>query len=293
VRVHLGNAYGAPVASKRIFLSDGTVPLWKRVILMALFFAAVYHFQEHLNDKGNCPFVDPELHPHDAISDEFVRLTAPLNRWFIKHPVAAEAAQALSSFSLDFHLLLIIYVGAIKRSSVRPYLSPFLFQFFRFLGQVMATIPCAPGYYFPPGRLWGVYIPTIFVDYKPANDMFFSGHVGTTMVLAIELFALDYTAFGLVQGFVAVPLMSVWVIATRVHRGIDVYAGLLAAVAACAISKEVAGTLDQALRNRRAAGHAASHAASHAAVSSPTSPAASSKSTTQTRKLKFELKKEE
>jgi hypothetical protein len=249
VRVHLANSYGQPHESRRLYLSDGDLPLWKRVILMGLFFAAVYCFQEHLNEKGDCPFVDPELHPHDVFDDSLVILTAPLNKYFIKNPAVAEALQALSSFSIDFHLLTLIYVGAIKRSSVRPYLSPFIFQFFRFLGQIMATIPCAPGYYFPPGRLWGYAVPTLFVDYKPANDMFFSGHVGTTLVLAIELFALDYTVLGLLQGLVGVPLISVWVIATRVHRGIDVYAGLLAAIAACAISKEVAGFLDQALRN--------------------------------------------
>jgi hypothetical protein len=157
----------------------------------------------------------------------------------IQHPTVAEACQALSSFSLDFTIMFLLYVSTTQRSSVRPFFSVFLFQTFRFLAQILATIPCAPGYFFPPGKLLGYQIPSLFVDYHPANDYFFSGHVGTTLVLGIELFALDYTRLGRFQILATLPVMCAWVVVGRVHRGIDVLAGLLAAVAASAISKEV------------------------------------------------------
>ncbi len=45
----------------------------------------------------------------------------------------------------------------------------------------------------------GVEIPTLFVDYHPANDMFFSGHTGTTLLIALELYQLDYQRLAMVQ----------------------------------------------------------------------------------------------
>jgi len=44
----------------------------------------------------------------------------------------------------------------------------------RFFGQLAANIPCLPGFIWPEGALFGVKVPTVFIDYAPANDLFIS-----------------------------------------------------------------------------------------------------------------------
>ena len=115
----------------------------------------------------------------------------------------------------------------------------------------MAVIPCAPGYIWPVGKIAGFKIPTLFVDYHPANDMFFSGHAGTALVIGWELMQLEYYRCAWCQLLFILPCTCVWVIATRVHRGIDVFAGILAAIAACSISREIADSVDRLIMVHR------------------------------------------
>lgn len=78
--------------------------------------------------------------------------------------------------------------------------------------------------------------------------MFFSGHTGTALVVGLELHELDYIKTAWVQLWVILPLISVWVVSTRVHRGIDVVAAILAGVAASSIAKSMADSIDRRLR---------------------------------------------
>ncbi len=158
--------------------------------------------------------------------------------------------QALTSFALDVGMLMLLFLGTIRRSSVRSVLSLFLFMRIRFIAQLMA-LPCPPGFLWPHGKLFGVHMPTFFIDYHPANNMFFSGHTGTALIVGLELFQMGYLRTAWIQLFLVTPLVTVVVVAFRVHRGIDVLAGLLAAITSCSIAKEVAESLDRALQVRR------------------------------------------
>jgi hypothetical protein len=195
--------------------------------------------------------MDPVHYPTDVIDDLFVTTTKGLNMWFIENPQYAETVQALSSLSLDIAIIVLLWVGSTRRSSVRPFLSLFLFMALRFVAQIMAVIPCAPGYLWPSGKIFGYAIPTIFVDYHPANDMYFSGHAGTTFVIGLEFMELDYYKMGWWQLGVVFPLISTWVVSVRVHRGIDVMAAVLASITACSISKELADSIDRYLQVNR------------------------------------------
>ncbi|CAM9695958.1 unnamed protein product, partial [Ectocarpus fasciculatus] len=187
----------------------------------------------------------------DVIDDAFIRVTSDLNKRLIANPVLAEAYQAICSLLIDTALLALLYLGTTRRSSVRPFLSILIFFTFRFIAQIAAVIPCSPGFLWPVGKLFGYEIPTVFVDYEPTNDMFFSGHAGTTFIIGLEFFELDYHRLAWFQMTFALPVISVWVVTARAHRGIDVWAGILAAVASCSIAKELAVTLDSELQVSR------------------------------------------
>ena len=119
------------------------------------------------------------------IDDAFVSITLPLNKYFIANVAHAEAAQFLSSFFLDAGLLLLVFLASTRRSSVRFFLAMFFLLASRFLAQVRAVIPCPPGFIWPIGRVFGLALPTIFCDYEHTNDMFFSGHTGTALVIGL------------------------------------------------------------------------------------------------------------
>lgn len=245
------------MAAAPLHILDGPISPYGRLILLILIVITTACFQHYLNAKGTCTFLDPHVYTTDVIDDAFIRVTSDLNKRLIANPVLAEAYQAICSLLIDTALLALLYLGTTRRSSVRPFLSILIFFTFRFIAQIAAVIPCSPGFLWPVGKLFGYEIPTVFVDYEPTNDMFFSGHAGTTFIIGLEFFELDYHRLAWFQMTFALPVISVWVVTARAHRGIDVWAGILAAVASCSIAKELAVTLDSELqvsrRIRRAA----------------------------------------
>lgn len=147
--------------------------------MFAVLLATVQCLQWVLDAKGSCAYVAPESGAIDPIQDWLSLWAGPANAFLVSQPATAAALQALCSGVLDSSMIAIFVVGAFQRSSIRPFLALFLLQFFRFTAQAAAVMPCAPGFIWPKGALWGVDVPTLFVDYHPANDYFFSGHAGT------------------------------------------------------------------------------------------------------------------
>jgi hypothetical protein len=124
-------------------------------------------------------------------------------------------------------------------------LALFLFLLFRFVAQLSAVVPCAPGFLWPRGALFGAYVPSILVDYHPANDMFFSGHTGSLLVAAIEFFEMDYAKTAWLHFVVLLPCVSTLVVSFRVHRGMDCVAAVFAAVAATGAAATLAEPIDR------------------------------------------------
>ena len=252
IRVHRNDEYGTPRAVAPLHILDSPISPLRRLVLVLMFTGFISGFQHYLNAKGQCTFMDPDIHQSDSIDDVFVRYTTKLNRWLINQPEAAEAIQATSSLILDVSVIFLIIVGATRRSTVRPFLAIFLFFTLRFIAQIMAVIPCAPGWLWPEGKYFGYHIPTLFVDYTPANDMFFSGHSGTAVVIGLELFALDYHRLAWFQLVCVFPFLATWVVSLRAHRGIDVFAAVLASISSCSIAKTISDSVDRQLQvNRR------------------------------------------
>ena len=206
VRIHRKNGYTVENKTVVHFL-DQPVSSYKRWAFFFSLVAIVASFQAVLNSKGTCKYLDPKDHV-DKFFDWGYHMTYDLNGYLVANPDIAEAAQALSSLFLDVSMLGLLIVGALKRSTVRPFLSLVLFMTFRFVAQIAATIPCAPGYIWPKGKLFGISIPTIFVDYHPANDMFFSGHTGTLVVAGIQFYTTNFMFVALLHFLFALPLVA-------------------------------------------------------------------------------------
>lgn len=251
VRVQRKNGYYVEQKSLVHFLDQpmSTVKRWTFFFSLVVLVAA---FQAVLNNKGTCSYLDPKDNI-DTINDWGYHMTYDLNAYFVENPDAAAACQALSSLFLDASMLGLLLFGGLKRSTVRPFLSLVLFMTFRFVAQIAAIIPCAPGYIWPKGELFGFSIPTIFVDYHPANDMFFSGHTGTLVVAGIQFYTTNFMFIAFVHFVLALPFVATLVVAFRVHRGIDVLAAIFAAIAACSVAENIADPIDRALQESKKA----------------------------------------
>jgi hypothetical protein len=241
-RFHRNNSYKVECRHPFVIV-QGPLLRWRRIFLCVLLIGFTWALQNVLNAKGTCDWKDPTAHA-DAIDDLMYRMTAPLNAYLYRNMWAAELIQAACSLALDALIVLFSVLGATRRSSTRPFMALFTFLAFRFSAQVSANIPCPPGFIWPRGAVSGVAIPSLFVDYHPANDFFFSGHVGIVVVLGLEFVNLDYIWTGLMCILVLAPSVAVWVVSLRVHRGIDVIAAIYAAIAASCVAERVAAPFD-------------------------------------------------
>lgn len=264
-RVHRANGYGPPLAVARVAVLPGRTHRARRAVAFAALTAAVWASQSVLNAKGVCTWVSPESTP-DPIHDHAIAWTAPLNAYLHDAPAVAAFAQAVCSAALDVAVVGFLYVGAMRRSSMRPFMSLALVMAFRFVAQAAAVVPCPPGFLWPRGAVMGVEAPSLLVDYHPANDMlrtrawagcraprmtlavrFFSGHTATVIVVAVELFEMGYFRSAMLLWLVVLPYVALLVVAFRVHRGIDVLAAAFAALAACSLAEGIAAPLDRVL----------------------------------------------
>ena len=267
LRFHRSNSYGTPEISKKFKLLRRPISLLKRGLVVGLFLIVVAGCQNMLNAKGSCPIAPAFLastattaakakgttattavgDTQHCIEDYALLATESLNHWFITHPTAATALQALCSASIDVSMVTMVVTGAFRRSSTKPFLALFLLMMLRFVAQSAAVMPCAPGFIWPRGALFGWPIPSLFVDYHPSNDYFFSGHTGTVLTAGLQFLDMDYPFLAWVHFGVLLPFTVGLVVSFRAHRGIDVLTGVLAAVAACSMAEKLAVPLDRML----------------------------------------------
>jgi len=197
LRMHRANGYGPAVATCKVTFREGKRSPWKSALMFGGLLLTVQGFQWTLDAKGNCD-ADPidTAGATDPIGDHMSRWAADANHYLVHNLDVAGALQALCSSALDGSMIALFVVGAFQRSSLRPFLALFLLQVFRFVAQAAAVMPCAPGFIWPRGTLLGLDVPTLFVDYHPANDYFFSGHTGTVVVAGLEFMEMDHYRTG-------------------------------------------------------------------------------------------------
>ena len=122
--------------------------------------------------------------------------------------------------------------------SIRPFLSLVLVVALRQVFQWLCALPP------PPDMIWHYPgFPSLLVTYNVANDYFFSGHSAVAVLGAWELGRTGRRGL-IVVGVVLALFEMATVIVLRAHYTMDVFAGVLAALACAYVSERVAPRLD-------------------------------------------------
>jgi len=164
----------------------------------------------------------------DAVHD----WTAPLHRWLVEHPRAADGVLVISSGLID--ALGIFLLGwSLLGPSLRPGIALLILFGFRQIAQLTCALPA------PPGMIWRrPGVPSLLVTYDVANDFFFSGHTSIAVLGAIELVTLGPTPLAYVGIGVAI-FEAVTVLVLRAHYTMDVLTGAIAAFCAAGLARAV------------------------------------------------------
>jgi len=197
---------------------------WKppvlRLAVTLLALVVWFWTQSWLGSRGNAPA---------AIGDGLHRISAPLHAYFLSAPRAANALLVISSLGIDA-LGLFLLGSWIFAGKLRPFLGLAVLLLLRQAVEALCALPP------PPGMIWhDPGFPSLLVTYGVSNDFFFSGHTAIAVFGATELARFHkrwLTAVAVVLVFFEVAA----VIVLRAHYTMDVFTGLLAALAVAAVS---------------------------------------------------------
>jgi membrane-associated phospholipid phosphatase len=163
------------------------------------------------------------------IGDGIHELTAPLTRYLLSHPRAANATLIASSFFIDVFGIFLIGAG-IFGPTLRPFVALLILFGFRQLCQALCALPA------PKDMIWHYpKFPSLLVTYGIGNDFFISGHTAIAVLGAIELAKVGPWWLGLAAGVVAF-LEASTVIVLRAHYTMDVLAAACAAGCAAVVA---------------------------------------------------------
>jgi hypothetical protein len=201
-----------------------------RIAFVAVALVA-WFFTQSLIAKRPCPA--------GAIDDRLHALLGPLNRFLHRHPRWTDATLIGSSALIDA-LGIFLLGSAVFGPSVRPLLALVIVFGLRQICQGLCALPA------PEGMIWRrPPVPSLLVTYGVSSDLFFSGHTAIAVCGAIELCRLGggFAALGIA---IAV-LEAATVLVLRAHYTMDVFAAVVAAVAASRAAERLAPVFDRLL----------------------------------------------
>jgi membrane-associated phospholipid phosphatase len=157
-----------------------------------------------------------------AIGDGIHELTAPLTRYLLSHPRAANATLITSSLFIDAFGVFLIGAG-IFGPTLRPFVALLILFAFRQVCQALCALPE------PKDMIWRYPgFPSLLVTYGTGNDFFISGHTAVAVLGAIEIAKIGPWWLAVAAGIVAF-LEATTVIVLRAHYTMDVLAAACAA----------------------------------------------------------------
>jgi hypothetical protein len=158
--------------------------------------------------------------PTCGIKDVLQNFFLPINHFLTSHPRVGDGFLITMSFLLDC-MFLAMLVDTIVTRNIRPFLT---FALFFVLRQTMQLIIALP---LPPHVIWHYPgFPSLTQNYAIANDLYFSGHAGISLIVALEL-----SSFGkkwlTTLGFSIFAFESIMVIAMQIHYTMDVFTAIM------------------------------------------------------------------
>lgn len=161
--------------------------------------------------------------PEGQIGDKIHDWMAPLHQKLLRNKSWSRVLLITSSLGIDILGLSVLYLG-IFGESFAPIVGLFFILILRQGSQYLTALPA------PEGMIWeDPGVPSLFVTYHVANDLFFSGHTALAVYGSLVLASLG--CLPLTLAAVALGLYEIFaVLALRAHWTMDVYAGAVSAV---------------------------------------------------------------
>lgn len=164
-----------------------------------------------------------------------------LNDFFWQHQTFTNYYIIFCSLFMDFYTLVLPCLVIFGKNNKHPNRVVLGVTFFFILRQFFQTLIVLPT---PNGYLWRYPgFPSLVVPYNPANDFYFSGHIGFLTVAARELFKRKYWKLYL-GCLLAIFFNSMMVIVTRIHYTIDIIDAVFVAWFAVDLAERFSPILD-------------------------------------------------
>jgi hypothetical protein len=191
-----------------------TITILIRLVLVAGLIALWFATQKIIGAQGL---------PEGEIGDKIHDWMAPLHQKLLKNRGWARVLLITSSLGIDLLGLSVLYLG-IFGESFAPIVGLFFILILRQGSQYLTALPA------PEGMIWDdPGVPSLFVTYHVANDLFFSGHTALAVYGTLVLASLGNLPLTLAA--VALGIYEIFaVLALRAHWTMDVYAGAVSAV---------------------------------------------------------------
>lgn len=192
-------------------MNSGLVVAGRLVAVVAMF--TVWHKSQSM--------IGAREQPDGQIGDKLHDWMAPIHAFLQRTPLAVRGLLIVSSLGIDGLGLTVLHRGLFG-PSFSPILGLALLLVLRQSAQYLTALPA------PPGMIWrDPGFPSLLVTYGVANDMFFSGHTALAVFGACTLASMGHPGWGL--GLAVFEIFTV--MALRAHWTMDVYAGILSALA--------------------------------------------------------------
>jgi len=166
--------------------------------------------------------VSPDYVP-DCVRDEFHELTLPINRHLAQNPLHRSILIIVASTMMDINVLVMTLRFVFQGRNFKTFWIVLFFYAFRGFLQSVFFLK------FPTEYIWGH--PGMFsmtVPYAPANDFFYSGHVGLCTICFID-FGREKFKFMKYFSGVAWVIEFFTLLVTRAHYFIDLVIGAIVA----------------------------------------------------------------
>ncbi len=178
--------------------------------------------------------------PVCAINDALQNWTLPINNFLTENPSIANIQLIVMNSIVDGLTVFLLLLTIITRN-IRPALTLALFFILRQSLQFLVSLPI------PPHTIWHYPgFPSLLQTYNIANDLYFSGHTGLSLIAALELerfkkpwlTALAFTIFG---------YEVISVISMQVHYTMDVFTAFITTFCITGISSQLARPINHYL----------------------------------------------
>ena len=170
--------------------------------------------QHYINMKplSSCGIVD-------AVQNFFY----PINQWMTITPSIGNAFLIFMNAIQDA-IFFYILIYTIWTRKLVLYITFALFLITRQTLQMLVHLPL------PPHTIWHYPgFPSLFQNYNITDDLYFSGHTGTSLIFALHL--AEYGRRWLtLTGFVTFAFMALFVIIMQIHYTMDVFSAILTVI---------------------------------------------------------------